>query len=744
MARRQIIGHGVNLELYAATHGKPNLVGQSIGGIGAVLGEAFEKAKAKKNKADEEAKTKLEELNNKITREAEIFDEDEDLLELEQDILDAETTDLFNQTKNELDKTQETDKGFEDKGITDPAKGGVVKTYDMVGDDVYANYLKKYPGQIFAAEAARAKAIQDAKAYNIKTKRTLDPTKTGLANNVVSFKTDKDGNVIPFSIKPTEGSTAAPSPEEYMGPPFGGPVKRLKNNPLKRRQIARGGVTQGIDSLMGNTRGVDTSAADRGEVSRFTPGRTFVEKERKLSAPSWLGVGAAAIEGWNLGVERENYKKQVQADLQDYYQQEFKGLEVGRTGNDLFDQSMQEVLMGEKKRLAKKLQEREAAFANGEGATWTAEYSQLKKVPTQVANLVDGVKSIRKDILEKYDQIDWSAMPDEATDEVMTFLKGGSALGLVPTESGLAVMGETRGRMPYLKNVQAMLQEGGGPKIILKKNAFNYVADVVEEIRKNPSKYSYTDEVDGVKTTKMLPMEQLKPYLDSMFESELLDKADVRSYASPNNFDKDGLTPELFDISVNNGKNPKEFVKQKFYEIAKNLLYPQQQVYDRQGTARLTQLQKTRLKQTQQSKGEAMKKNVVDYLLSPEAFTFVPDKIIEGQTAVPEMTTKSVDDYPGVKLFKGSSKVKDVDYNPKTGIMTIKPISNVRVSGTGKDAKTSISTKEPIKVNFNQDPETLRLILGNLAEEFNIDEIPVSSQKSEPSQAISEFDEFAI
>ena len=355
--------------------------------------------------------------------------------------------------------------------------------------------------------------------------------------------------------------------------------------------------------------GVETSAADRGETSRFTPGRTFVEKERRLSAPSWMGIGAAAIEGWNLGVEKENYKKQVRADLQDYYQQEFKGLEVGRTGNDLFDQSMQEVLMGEKKKLAQKLQDRDAAFARGEGATWTAEYGQMKKVPTQIANLVDGVKTIRKDILDKYDQIDWDAMSDEQVDEVMTYLKGGSALGLAQTESGLSVLGATRGNMPYVKDIQALTQEGGGPKIILKKNPFNYVSSVVEEIRKNPSRYSYTDEVNGVKTTKMLPMEQLMPYLNSMFDQELTDKSDIRAYASTSNWDEDGMTPELFDISVNNGNDPKDFVKKKFAEIATNLLYPQQQVYDRQGTARSTLIEQERIRRIKESEGNEINAN---------------------------------------------------------------------------------------------------------------------------------------
>ena len=575
MARRQIVGHGVNLELYAATHGEPNIIGQAIGGIGTVLGEAFDQAKDKKNKADKEAETKLQELTaaqNKISEDSFEFTEEEDRLDLEADILDAETTALFNETLKEVDKLPgvKAFKGTTDpaKGITDPAKGKVTKTYEMYGDEVYSKYLKDNPGQIIAANAARSNAILEARSSNMLQYGTHSPTSTGQTDNKVEV--DENGNLV---------------------------------SPLERRRGGqRGSVIQGINSLMSTRGGVETSAADRGETSRFTPGRTFVEKERRLSAPSWMGIGAAAIEGWNLGVEKENYKKQVRADLQDYYQQEFKGLEVGRTGNDLFDQSMQEVLMGEKKKLAQKLQDRDAAFASGEGATWTAEYGQMKKVPTQIANLVDGVKTIRKDILDKYDQIDWDAMSDEQVDEVMTYLKGGSALGLAQTESGLSVLGATRGNMPYVKDIQALTQEGGGPKIILKKNPFNYVSSVVEEIRKNPSRYSYTDEVNGVKTTKMLPMEQLMPYLNSMFDQELTDKSDIRAYASTSNWDEDGMTPELFDISVNNGNDPKDFVKKKFAEIATNLLYPQQQVYDRQGTARSTQLQKARLDQQKQDR----------------------------------------------------------------------------------------------------------------------------------------------
>ena len=201
MARRQIVGHGVNLELYAATHGEPNIIGQAIGGIGTVLGEAFDQAKDKKNKADKEAETKLQELTaaqNKISEDSFEFTEEEDRLDLEADILDAETTALFNETLKEVDKLPgvKAFKGTTDpaKGITDPAKGKVTKTYEMYGDEVYSKYLKDNPGQIIAADAARSNAILEARSYNTRQYGTHSPTSTGQTDNKVEV--DENGNLV--------------------------------------------------------------------------------------------------------------------------------------------------------------------------------------------------------------------------------------------------------------------------------------------------------------------------------------------------------------------------------------------------------------------------------------------------------------------------------------------------------------------------------------------------------------------
>ena len=52
--RRQLVTGGINVGLISAAGTTPNLVGEAVAGIGAVLGEAYEKAMGKKDAIDKE------------------------------------------------------------------------------------------------------------------------------------------------------------------------------------------------------------------------------------------------------------------------------------------------------------------------------------------------------------------------------------------------------------------------------------------------------------------------------------------------------------------------------------------------------------------------------------------------------------------------------------------------------------------------------------------------------------------
>jgi len=584
--RRQLVRGDINLDLYAAASKTPNILGEAIGGIGVAIGEALDKARKKGDKVAEDDNRTIEQIRRDTFQNLEgsgIENQAEEMI----------TKQLQNQTKpKDIPELQTLDP----RRVTDDT-GNVVYNYSMLALDAKREFLKNNPGATPAQAEAYADNIingpKGAKVYNVTKYNTENPTgEVKGVNNIVKVTKTNDGEYVTGS--------AIGKPEIETSTTFGSAgvaPKRLKNPPFQRtrqtygrRQVSRGslanvfgsgGTTSQTSYLVGN-QGVPSDVISRGQQSQFQEGRTFVQKERRLSAPAWMGIGAAAVEGYNMGVDRRNYDAQVSADLQDYYTQEFSGLVADRTGNDIFDNSVKELLTNKKKEIVELLQQRQQYYAEGREGEFTMKYNNAKQVPADILSLVEGVKGFNTKFDKDYeeDNIDFGAMSTEQNDEVLTVRRGGSILGVADMDGQVMVGGSTRGGMPYLKSVKAMIADGKGPKYITKKNAFDYVNGVVDMIRKDPDKYSTTyQDANGVKVKRPMTFEELSPYLDRMYDAELDDNTTIRAYASKNNWDDDGMDAKDFNLAVNlsaedDSKSPKNFVKAKFNEVARDLLAP--------------------------------------------------------------------------------------------------------------------------------------------------------------------------
>ena len=544
---RQLVDSGVDIQLVSQAGSTPNIVGEAIAGAGAAIGGALEEALAKKEKIEKQ-EAKLAETK-KAADEAFGTDTPEQK--------PIPTWDDLNSTIDENRKKFEEIKKRRAQqpliGDTSPAQsGGGLASYNKAWETNLEGIRDKYPN--------KAAYVSDASTKGKETEARRKWAETNLGKGEVYN-------------------------EAVHGAQYKAYVSE-KGSPLDRRRMRSGANvftpsgSASTDALVGSS-SVQSNAINAGEESQFTPGKTYVQKRQKLSAPSWMGIGSAAVEGYNMSVEKSNYKKQVQADLQDFYSQEYAGLVADTTGNPTFDNSIRELMMQEKKELAAMLDDREAAFARGEGAEWTAKYDEKKRGPQQVLQTVTALRDVRDQVLkaDEAGEIDWEAMSDEAKDELMSIVKGGANWGIVPATNGLALAGATRCGMPYVKRVQSFLNEGTGPKYVQKKNAFDYVSGVVDDFRKNQDKYSKTtvDPRTGNKITVPMSFEEIKPYLMRTFDAELTDSNDVRAYASKNNWDDDGMDSDMFDQAVASGikgKQPKDFVKAKFLESAEQLLEP--------------------------------------------------------------------------------------------------------------------------------------------------------------------------
>ena len=379
MARRQLVGRlNLNEVEYISQAGRDvvtETIGREVGGLGQALGAAYTKAFGNKTEElDPTPETK------------------------EQDYTSTDYTSQLNLDGGDGIGFLQSEPIFTQTGNAE------VYSYDKFGDDIKLAHLKKFPGDIEGANAAKLAQITAAKNWNLQTYGTLNPTaeqkqaKQGkiAVNNMVTASYDRIGTYIPGSSKATKDSTTKGSEDPRIGL-----FNRNKDVPFARRRGVYGsfGRPQGGYAFLQNDLykvGPSQPVEGTGDESQYVEGRTFVEKEQELSAPSFMG--SAAVQGYNLTVKQRNYQKQVDADMADYLNAQYAGLDVERTGDTLIDDSIQETMMGIKKELANHVNQRQKWFDEGRGSAWTIKMNQLKKVPNDVANFIPAIKESRDEM----------------------------------------------------------------------------------------------------------------------------------------------------------------------------------------------------------------------------------------------------------------------------------------------------------------------------------------------------------
>ena len=558
MARRKITSRlNLNEVEYISQAGRDvvtETIGREIGGLGQALGAAYTKAFGNKTEeVDPTPETK------------------------EQDYTSTDYTSQLNLDGGDGIGFLQSEPIFTQTGNAE------VYSYEKFGEDIKRAHLQKFPGDFEGAKAAKLAQITAAKNWNLQTYGTLDPTaeqkqaKQGkvTVNNMVVASYDRIGTYIPGSSKPTKDSTTPGSAGAF------GLYQRRKDVPFERRRGVYGsfGRPQGGYAFLQNDLykvGPSQPVQGTSDASQYVEGRTFVEKEQELSAPSYMG--SAAAQGYNLTVKQRNYKKQVDADLADYLNAQYAGLDVERTGDTLIDDSIQETMMGIKKELANHVNQRQKWFDEGRGSAWTIKMNQLKKVPNDVANFIPAIKESRDEITKglKEGIYDHKAMSSQQNDELLTIARGGSMLGMANTPRGIAMIGETRGKQPYWKSIADVMNGTAAPQVIEKVDTFQTMQSILSNFKKNGQFADFTsmqtiDPTTGMKITS--PRNFDDPALQNIFtkyiEEELRDNNEARAHASNFGIDYDTYQGMIKKANNGQGPTPKQFIAEKMMEQLK-------------------------------------------------------------------------------------------------------------------------------------------------------------------------------
>lgn len=558
MARRQITNRlNLNEVEYISQAGRDvvtETIGREIGGLGQALGAAYTKAFGNKTEeVDPTPETK------------------------EQDYTSTDYT-------SQLNLDGEDGIGFlQSEPIFTQTGNAEVYSYEKFGEDIKNAHLKKFPGDFEGAKAAKLAQITAAKNWNLQTYGTLSPTaeqkqaKQGkiAVNNMVIASYDRIGTYIPGSSKATKDSTSLGSDDPRIV------NYRKKDVPFARRRGVYGsfGRPQGGYAFLQNDLykvGPSQPVQGTGDASQYVEGRTFVEKEQELSAPSYMG--SAAAQGYNLTVKQRNYQKQVDADMADYLNAQYAGLDVERTGDTLIDDSIQETMMGIKKELANHVNQRQKWFDEGRGSAWTIKMNQLKKVPNDVANFIPAIKESRNEITKglKEGNYDLAAMSPEQKDELLTIVRGGSMLGMANTPRGISMIGETRGKQPYWKSLADVMNGTAAPQVIEKVDTFQSMQDILGNFKKDGQFANFTsmqtiDPDTGMKITS--PRNFDDPALQNIFtkyiEEELRDNNEARAHASNFGIDYNAYQDMIEKANKGQGPTPKQFIADKMMEQLK-------------------------------------------------------------------------------------------------------------------------------------------------------------------------------
>ncbi len=636
-------------------------IGQEVGGLGTALGEAFEKAKKRKDDRDSEAEAQILKFDDFV-------------------------------------------KDSEGPSAEDLTKGLFTKGIEKVGN--YKQYFKQEKRQ---AKELGNQAINTFESLTEGEKGALLSKGVFDAESYAEYLKKKSGNVgfgtsrseiDKFSAGNQNSGSGMESILNYSGslPQIPG-ITRLKDDdsPLERRR-KRSYANELMNSFDNN------SVKGSSDESQYEEGKTYVEKERMLSAPSWMG--SAAVEGYNMSVQARNYERQVQADTEDYTNEQLKGLDVERTGYNFLDESLAEQAMVKKKEYAAHVAEREQWFREGRGSEWTIRKDEIRKFADNVLNGVDSVKSILAQYEEglKNGTID-AKMTNPDFLELLNSIKSGNApIGITDAGQGAAMYGATKNGTPVNMLLSQLPSQLSKMKLVEKKNPMAFYKKAQKDLLALVGDKETTIDANGNKITKY-NTEGLDDLINVYLEEELRDPMNLKGYAGP----VLGADHGSFQAEVDTGGDMKAKVRDEMRNQLKKLMAPTLG-YRSEGVTGLSTLrEQERIRRIKDSEGNDQPTK--DYMgWAKSVFAGADPSDSDSPTAQEKYNVSKANQIKGVsssmivgnqlQLFdKKGEVVKVIDFSDtKEGIKTLGGYAKLKgllETGTNFDAKRFIE-------NFNK------------------------------------------
>ena len=503
---RQLVKSTVNLDLMMLAGEKQNS-GAMIGALGNILGAALDKGNQAK-----EARTKADLAKMRERGEAERAERDKI------DVAGRSATEsleglnakgrqgIFDPNFGKVEIGGQGMKGFVEVGqgefglVDDSGEGGLMK-YNKAWDLMTIAQKNGYPG---------------GKEEYVKEQESLPADQQAEKDAIEAYAKSK--GVIYNEKNPVHVQGYLNSEFNVSKPG----VTRLKDgSPFGRRQQSRSRPSfnqQGAQSFNQNVNAAGQEpVGTRDTSSQYTKGRTFVEKEQTIQMHSSLGqLGQAAAEGWNISVERDNYEKQVAADLKDFRNDEWTAAGEESDKNALFDRGFVDAMGSFKTAYG---QAQLLTDPKKRAATLASIETKMGDIKRENAE----VQELKKFYKENFDNINHNLVETDRTDSILSMF-GGGEVGFVLDEAGnFTAAGQTKNGTPIRKSPADIRKLFAN--MPMKRDFYEEAFGISKALKDADYKIGVIGP-DGIKTKQNVPLDQFQKEIAGQVEAVLFADGD--------------------------------------------------------------------------------------------------------------------------------------------------------------------------------------------------------------------------
>ena len=386
----------------------------------------------------------------------------------------------------------------------------------------------------------------------------------------------------------------------------------------------------------------------KAKADEISAGSQYVDQMQRSASPSYLGQeGAAATEGYNLAVDRHNYKQRVWAekgkDLDDAYGK----LTVEPTGASSWDASVQN--------MAKEWKDEFTNLYNNKDQYSYEEYAQkLSDIKGRAGSYQDANNQI-KTIVAEYDKNKdniSASTPPETVDMLETLAKGGDGLTVgnvngVPTLSGVTLGGQ---------EVSVPISEIASGKNLWR---FNNQVDIQPDIDKlgdTLGKFKTQIAQNSGLTTQTVGWDQLAGRASNTIDGWLSNPQKAQAIAA----DRFGIDNDEWKKMEATGQDPVAVVKQRLLTEVQEQFAPHQQVQSFSADPRVAAQQAQQridIAKHNATKGTAGERS------AEETAKFVNERL-QGMN---EVSIEGLNQFKGIGKISNVSRADDGTFGIKVG-----------------------------------------------------------------------------